>query len=455
MKNFFFFSKTSFPTNLNQTAYGTEFAISVTQPSSSSQNVITLTAISFDNSPLSGAWSFQNTSNEFQNNLGQAVVIIPLNNSLLPDDNGTFPSTIRVITNVTSTVHIRPNTDPSLPNDSEGTLVFPVSKFGTEYWVNIPSSMDQNEDQAFSIVARTNNTNISITFPNGTIVNSTLNESDVLHFIGKNLSGTHINSIVCNFPIGVYLATKCSQNPSPSCNYKLESTPSTNFYGTQFVYVSPLALSNTNSTGGNNTNGSNNTNPNSTPFSLFSIVALNDDTMVQINNQPITLNAGAPQTISINDSFTFINADDLINVQVTDTYVNQSKVLVNVLSTNNFFNYAQFSSNSSNVTFIGHNLVILAQSSNVQQSQNNNSTGNNSPQITLNNESIPTQEFFTIPSNPDFSAAIITLNETIAYTVNSSFPIAGYHYGLTQDGGLFGSPINFLFNSTNEISLFP
>jgi hypothetical protein len=148
----------SFPSTLNQTAYGTEFILSLTQPSSLDQSALLLIITSADNSPLSGSWSFQNTFVEFQNDQGQATIPIPLNNSLSPINNGTFPIAIHVLTNVSSSLQMQ-LVNPSTPKDSEGTLVFPVSKFGTNYWVNIPSSInDQDEDQAFSIVTVANNT---------------------------------------------------------------------------------------------------------------------------------------------------------------------------------------------------------------------------------------------------------------------------------------------------------
>jgi hypothetical protein len=295
-----------------------------------------------------------------------------------------------------------------------------------------------------------------------------LNESDVLHFVGKNLNGTNVQSTVGNLPIAIYIGTNCPQGASP-CNYKLESIPSINYYNTEFVYVSPLTLN-------NNTTMSNGSNT-IIPSSLFSIIALNPNTVVQINNQPITLASGIAQTIPINDSFTYINSSSLINVQVIDTYVNQSKILVNVLSTGNFFNFGQFSSNNSDSNLVNQTLVVIARTSDLQQPQSNTSSDNNAtsgnntaggnntssnesittngtnPQsfgITLNQQSLSLQSFSQIPFNSNFSASIISLDQPIAYSINSSFPIAAYYYSLSQTGNLYGSPINFLFNVTNN-----
>ena len=163
-----------------------------------------------------------------------AVIVLP--GSLIPTGNGISNTGIRIKTSNPSSVQAIVNS--TIPNQSEGTLVFPVGTLGTRYFINGASAVNQ----AFSVVAANDATNVTLRFPNGTISSFSLNALQSLSFSGHEL----IRTIVELSQSGaVFSGSNCASGPAgehethETCGYLWEQSTRQENFGYGFIFVNP------------------------------------------------------------------------------------------------------------------------------------------------------------------------------------------------------------------------
>ncbi|MFK7936439.1 MAG: hypothetical protein AB8G22_23190 [Saprospiraceae bacterium] len=107
---------------------------------------------------------------------------------------------------------------------TEGFLSYPVTGLGTEYYVITYNGINATFASQASIVASKDNTNITVTRPNGTMHTATLNEGQVYVVMDPStgdLTGTKVDS---DRPVAVFGSANCANVPTAigTCDYIVE-----------------------------------------------------------------------------------------------------------------------------------------------------------------------------------------------------------------------------------------
>lgn len=181
-------------------------------------------------------------------------------------------------------------------NQSDGTMVYPIDKLGTEYYAMSYEATGSGFNAGKStiiIVATENNTTVEITpsvvtggsKPAGSPFFATLNKGQTYRVEGNNtldLTGTKIRVVNGCKKIAVFSGSSCSQIPSTctNCGHLVEMLPHIDTWGKTFL-IAPY-------TGASFAQ----------PTSTYRILSVANGTSVTINGVTKTLNKGQTETVN-------------------------------------------------------------------------------------------------------------------------------------------------------------
>jgi hypothetical protein len=205
-------------------------------------------------------------------------------------------------------------------NQREGTLLLSNSAMGTDYVISSLGNYD-----ALVITADQDHTMVDITFTNGIKVSYIL-----------SLNGTIISSTK---PVSVYSGQICKNfskdengystvNETP-CNYLIEALPSTNLFGTAYVFALPN-ISPSSNTGGNGRNHA--------PNQLLFVNSMPKTTVTINNNVIVALNqTGQVGSYILNNVTANITTDHPILVTaIANVFGSNDQVSINLVPMVNF-----------------------------------------------------------------------------------------------------------------------
>lgn len=399
------------------TTFGTEFIIGAVNNVNASVSNIT---IIINSAGSNNATIFSNITGNISVPSFNGTKIVVLPGSLIPYLQGNASLGIRVITHNISSIQAFVNN--TIKNGSEGLLVFPVATLGKTYLTN---GVTPNE--AFSVVASVDSTNVTITFRNGTKSNFTLAKSlDSLSFSKAELDGTFINA---SSPVAVFVGRDCSISISPIfkeptvCGYLWEQMVPLGKFGKQFVLVNPNAPLQTGS--GNSTN-----------TTIRVVNGENVNVSVEIlgittKSKPFVLVPGRAVAFDAHNLTYQINATGLIDIQIiTQSSKFENQTQWGLIPNDQFIEKARFFVESST----NSQLSLVALTSDIKNSTNS---------LKFNGVAFDLSHF-QVSANSNYSY-VITQPKQGANFMNATFKLGGYLFETKANTTNFGSIIGRSF----------